>query len=188
MVLLLVITPLEGRWEYHPLTVDPDIVASVVHIPATDIKGELISSSYRDEYMSVVSFKQPVCIYRNNKEYHKPIMNQSVIVSGHFQDISIALGLDEFSEIADECKTTIDEDYRVFYSISFFTVTVEVIELLKGDHYEWRLVEKNGKVLFQSDIGYANPGIAVRDGMMVVCDSPYSAKVAEIDEIRTNIT
>lgn len=184
MALLQVITPLEGRWEYHPLAVCPEMVASVVHIPATDMRGELTCTSNRDECMSAVTFKHPICTHTNAKDYHKPIMNQTVLVSGHFQDISIALGLDESGEIAYERKATVDDDERVLYSISFFTRTVEILEIRQDEHYEWRLIEKNGTVLHQSDIGYGNPGVAVRDGMLVVCDYPDSVRAAEIDKVQ----
>jgi hypothetical protein len=94
----------------------------------------------------------------------------------------------ESGDIADERNSPIDDDEIVLYSVSFFTVAVEVLRgKFERGHYEWRLVAENGKVLHQSDIGYGNPGVALRDGVLVVCDYPDSIRSAEIDQIRKNL-
>ena len=100
---------------------------------------------------------------------------------------SVYMSLDDLAaglDIADERKATIDDDEKVFYSVRFFTVTVEVLEIHEREHYEWRLVAENGKVLHQSDIGYGSSGFALRDGILVVCDYPDSIRSAEIDKVR----
>lgn len=100
MALLQVITPKKGNWTYHPLAVNPDAVASAVYVSPTDIL--FAPSSDSDDDITAVTFKYPICITTDSNNRHEPIMKQCILVTGHFQEIAIKLGLDEEGEIQSE--------------------------------------------------------------------------------------
>jgi len=62
MALSQIANPKAGQWHFHPLAVDPDIVASVVFSPNIDtFLKEDTSGSDETEY-SVVTFKKAICV------------------------------------------------------------------------------------------------------------------------------
>ncbi len=103
MALLQVAMPQSGVWRYHPLSVSPSVVASVTYSPKISIFVEEDHLSSDDMTYSAVTFKQPICIHVEIKDKKvNNIMSDSVLVVGHFQEISIKLGLDTHGEIQDE--------------------------------------------------------------------------------------
>lgn len=103
MALLQVANPKAGNWKFHPLAVSPDIVASVVFSPKINIFIEEDTSGSDDTEYSVVTFKKPICVevILENGEVIKK-MADTVLVTGHFQEVSIALGLDTHGEIQED--------------------------------------------------------------------------------------
>jgi hypothetical protein len=103
MALLQVATPNPGEWTYHLLTVSPSNVAAVVYSPNIDIHVKEDWSGSADCEYSVVTFKQPICVrvdIENQQVNH--VMASSVLVTGHFEEISIKLGLDTDGKIQEE--------------------------------------------------------------------------------------
>jgi len=101
MPMLQVVTPKMGPWEYHPISIDPSIVVSVVYIRPTDLLGNPVIDSDENS-ISAVTLKQDVCVYTEPGDFHKPIMRNTLLVAGHFQEIAILFGLDEDGAIQDD--------------------------------------------------------------------------------------
>lgn len=80
MPMLQVVTPKMGAWEYHPISIDPSIVASAVYIKPTDLLGNNVHDSVENS-ISAVTLKQDVCVYTEPGDYHKPIMRNTLLVS-----------------------------------------------------------------------------------------------------------
>lgn len=106
MALLQVATGSTAHTTYHPMSVSLDMVASVAYAEPLDLFRPGDAHTAQDNDYSVVTFKKPLCIttkVNNTKIEH--VFAESVLVTGHFQEISILLGLDENGEIQSQMKT-----------------------------------------------------------------------------------
>lgn len=87
-MLLQVIQGRGAVTRYFPIAVDPNNVVSVSYVDADTI----LMQPDRDEYVSAVTFYEPVLVGLT-EEGEKRYLSD-VFVTGHFQDISVGLGLD----------------------------------------------------------------------------------------------
>lgn len=103
MALLQIVTGSNTNSTYHPMSVSLDMVASVAYAEPLDLFRKGDAHTAEDNDYSVVTFKKPLCIrtkVSNTKIEH--IFADSVLVTGHFQNLSILLGLDENGQIKAE--------------------------------------------------------------------------------------
>lgn len=95
-MLLQVIQGRGAVTSYFPIAVDPKNVASVSFVDPSAI---LLKPDF-DEHVSAVTFYEKILIGLN-RDGEKTYL-QDCFVTGHFQEISIDLGLDTDGSIADQ--------------------------------------------------------------------------------------
>lgn len=95
-MLLQVIQGRGGVTSYFPIAVDPANVVSVSFVDAATILMQPAS----DEHVSAVTFYEPVLVGLTRDGEKRYISD--AFVTGHFQEISIGLGLDTDGSIAEQ--------------------------------------------------------------------------------------
>lgn len=96
-MLLQIIIGNKTMRSFHPIAVHPDNVLATCWVEPKDVFIE----PKLDEYITFVTLKEKIVIAVDNNG--DPVFSKQFMVNGHFQEISIALGLDTTGEIAEEC-------------------------------------------------------------------------------------
>lgn len=80
---------------------------------------------------------------------------------------------------------------KVIHSISLHLGKVEAIEIEKGEEFkscEWRYLDDEEVLVYQSKNQYGNPMAAIRDGLVTVIGLPNEFRMREIERVRDKIT
>lgn len=116
-----------------------------------------------------------------NEKYLEALDDQPLHISdAHYFDVYSANDLNNF-----------EPQLKVIHSIPLHLGKVEAIEIDKGEDFkscEWRYLDDEGVLVYQSKNQYGNPMAAMRDGLVTVIGLPNEFRMREIERVRDKIT